>query len=116
MNKKLIFLPLSLLGIIALLLFGCDSDSESSEDVCEAFLTPSECSATTQATACCSDEANCYYLYKGVKYAYTDQGQEELLDVMCPNLSEEETAAIYKKLTTQTKKLMEQARLSAVCQ
>ena len=116
MNKKLIFLPLSLLGIIAILLFGCDSDSDKSEEVCDVFPTPSECSTTTQATACCSDEDTCYYLYEGVKYTHTDQGLEELLAAMCPNLSEEESTAIYKKLNAQTKKLMEQARLSAVCQ
>lgn len=115
MNKKLLFLPISLLAIIALLQFGCDSDSDKNEDVCEAFPTPKECNTSTQATACCSDEDNCYYLYNGKRYAYTDAGQQELLSVMCPDLSKSQAAEVYKQLNAKTQKLLEQARMTAEC-
>ena len=47
MKRKLIFMPLSLLSVLALLQFGCDSDEP--DDVCEAF-TPPQCKTTIEAT------------------------------------------------------------------
>jgi len=115
MKKKLIFMPLSLLSVLALLQFGCDSESDESDEVCTEF-KPTECSTTIQATACCSDESTCHYVFDGKEYAYTDEGQEELISVMCPDISDEQTAAIYKQMAAQTKRLISEARISAICQ
>jgi len=114
MKKKLIFMPLSLLGVLALLQFGCDSDD--SDEVCEAFPTPQECKTDIEASACCSDEDTCYYLFDGKKYDYTDEGKDKLVEVMCPDVSEEQTTKIHQLMASQTKRLMEEARISAVCQ
>jgi len=116
MKKKLIFMPLSLLSVLALLQFGCDSESDKSEEVCENFPTPAECSTTIEASACCSDESTCHYVFDGKEYAYTDEGKEELISVMCPDISNEQTAAIYKQMAAQTKRLISEARISAICQ
>ncbi|MFA8435008.1 MAG: hypothetical protein ACEPOZ_10875 [Marinifilaceae bacterium] len=113
MKKKLIFMPLSLLGVLALLQFGCSSDD--TEDVCEAF-TPPECKTETEATACCSDESSCYYLYNGKKYAYSDEGKKELIAVMCPNISMEQTSRIQEQMAAQTRRLIKEIRISSVCE
>lgn len=106
-------MPLSLLSILALLQFGCSSDEP--EDACELF-SPEQCSTDVQATACCSDEDNCYYLYKGDKYSYDSDGMEELIAVMCPNVSKESTAMIQEQMASQTKRLLKAVRINSVCQ
>lgn len=114
MKKKLIFMPIALLGVLALLQFGCDSDSDTAEDSCEAF-SASECKTEIEASTCCSEDGSCYYLYNGTKYDNTDAGEIKLIDAMCPDISEEQTTKMHQLMAVQTQRLIEKARMSAVC-
>jgi 3-hydroxyacyl-CoA dehydrogenase len=111
MKKKLIYTPLSFLSILALLQFGCDSDNDSKE-ACEKFNAPEECKTKVQATSCCDDSQNCYYLYEDKKY----KTPAEVVKVMCPNLGKEKTQALLSEMAIKTARLIEEAKISvATC-
>lgn len=112
--KKLISMPLGLLAVLGVLVFGCESDS--TEATCEKFPTPTECTAATvQASACVADDGSQYYLFNDKKYDYTETGKEALIQDMCGDVTESAKAAIMLQLSKETELLMTQIRAAALC-
>ncbi len=68
--KKVSFLSIAVLMASLFLTWGCEDDTDSSDDVCSAFTAPT-CSTLTFTT--CSDEnGDIYYEYDGTQYYCKD--------------------------------------------
>jgi hypothetical protein len=107
MNKKLFLLPLLLITLLSIVQYGCETDPE---EVCEEYAA-----CDVSATACCTDETNCYYKYNGITYPDTDEGLAALLEAMCPEASAVELKSIQENLNAHTLELINKARLEAIC-
>ena len=71
--KRKIFLLLFVIGAIIAFNTGCEKDPVE-ECVQEEF-----CDGEKEATACCTDGADCYYTYNGVEYPDTEEGLAALI-------------------------------------
>jgi hypothetical protein len=121
MKKKLLFLPLILLGILLALNWGCD---KLNDDVCKAF-EPKSCES---ANSCCpTDGGNCYYEYNGTKYycdkskATTsdpdgcDEAENKVIASICSANGKIDIMAIKASMRKHIKNLMQEARIQSVC-
>jgi hypothetical protein len=104
MNKGKLFKTLTVLMIATLGLVGCEQDPE---EYCEEYpicdLSP---------TVCCDDTGACTYKYSGTTY----NNLEDLMAAICPqSMAIPDIKALQTELDELTKKLIEEARVAAIC-
>lgn len=123
MKRKILLLPLALLGIFALVTWGCEKDDEN-EEVCEKY-QPEQCEI---ANACCpTDGGNCYYEYGTSKFYCDkskatpsdpdgcDEAETQVINLICNTAKAANMAKAKIELRALTKRLMAEARQLSVC-
>ncbi|MBI9061317.1 MAG: hypothetical protein JEZ14_04980 [Marinilabiliaceae bacterium] len=102
MKKGLIFLLPLLLSLAA-----CEKDNE---ETCDE--TPLSQCPTADISTCCPDEGECYYVYNGERY----DSDDEIVKLCSPSGSNEQFMSLKLEIDNYTQKLIEEAKMAAVCQ
>jgi hypothetical protein len=128
MNKKVLLLPVVLLGILMIVNWGCEKDED---DVCEKFDAIADLypSCDIPAVCCPIDGGDCYIVnptgddYMCNKDNATpndpdgcDQAENDYIDEKCTSkMSAEQRKGLKKELRKFTKELMEKTRTYSIC-
>ncbi len=99
-----------LLVILVSLSYGCKEDPQES---CTS--NDFGCSNDAEATACCTDGADCKYTYNGKTYGDSDAERAKLIADMCPQASVVVKTETLAALKSQTQKLILEASTCYEC-
>jgi hypothetical protein len=108
MKTYLKLLPFLFLGIFSAAVSGCTEENKESCDAKEQDV--GTCSAE-DITICCDDAGSCYYTYQGDKYSL-----DELASQCSAGKTVEEIRLINLQIDGITSRLIEEAKLAAICQ
>ncbi|QKG78922.1 hypothetical protein [Tenuifilum thalassicum] len=121
MRKKLLFTPLILGLVLAMLNWGCEKDEN---DVCQLF-EPPECEI---ANVCCpTDGGDCYYEVGDQKFVCDKtkatendpdgcaDAESQAIEVLCGTASTQGKMYAKAELQRLTAQLLQQAKMYSVC-
>lgn len=112
MKKRIFLLPITLLGLLLFVTWGCEP---TSEEFCEKFEVAAECEVPN---ICCPEGQPCYYEYGDHKFTCNgddcSEAENQIMAVVCPDKKHVREEAVIK-LRMYTKQLMEKVRVQSVC-
>ncbi|PKP34732.1 MAG: hypothetical protein CVT98_10600 [Bacteroidetes bacterium HGW-Bacteroidetes-15] len=130
MNKKLFLFPIVLLGILAIVTWGCEKEEE--DDYCQAFdITPIAPQCEIPTVCCPLDGSDCYYVNPDGADYYCDASSatendpdgcdaamNTYIDEQCETakMTLADRDKIKVELSKFTRKLMLEVREKSVCQ